>query len=446
MAKVTIIGPDTEMEKTIQALHTMGVLHIVDHVKKEDLDIGAPMERSSMLSDLLVRTRDLCTASGIKEAPLPAKESFSLDAIGKEIRNSEKKITAWQETIRDSSSEIKKKEEMKEKLAFLGPLQLNPELLGPYESIDVFAGYLSDVDIFITDLKKLTQRYHLAQFGNKIALFVEKEKSKDVQQLLSRYIFSPMDLSLLSGLKGNISENMAALDKAIQLSVQQKQKVLEYLDEFKEEHAQKWLKYAFYLEKELEKAEAPLKFAKTGEAFIIQGWVPEQKTEKTVEILNQATKGRLYIEKKQADKKDIVPVELENPKAVRPFEFLMKLYTLPSYKEIDPTFFLFMSFPLLFGFMLGDIGYGITSLILFWLLKKKFRQASAFFSTLMFASLATIFFGALFGEFFGEEVLFGYELPHILSRAHQIESLLYIAVIVGVFHINMGLIIGFYNE
>jgi len=57
-----------------------------------------------------------------------------------------------------------------------------------------------------------------------------------------------------------------------------------------------------------------------------------------------------------------------------------------------------------------------------------------------------MFFGALFGEIFGAEVLFGWHIPHILSRAHDITSLLYLAVAVGFAHINLGLLIGFYNE
>ena len=37
-------------------------------------------------------------------------------------------------------------------------------------------------------------------------------------------------------------------------------------------------------------------------------------------------------------------------------------------------------------------------------------------------------------------------LPHILSRAEDITKLMYLAILVGVFHINLGIIIGFFNE
>jgi len=34
MSKIIVIGPDTEMEKTVKALHKMKIMHVVDHKKK----------------------------------------------------------------------------------------------------------------------------------------------------------------------------------------------------------------------------------------------------------------------------------------------------------------------------------------------------------------------------------------------------------------------------
>src|SRR5438034_9801073 len=52
------------------------------------------------------------------------------------------------------------------------------------------------------------------------------------------------------------------------------------------------------------------------------------------------------------------PVLLRNPKPAKPFEFLIHLYSTPSYHELDPTLFLFIAAPFFFGFMIGDVGYG----------------------------------------------------------------------------------------
>jgi len=53
LTKVTIYGPDTEMANIIKVLHSLEILHIVDH-EPEELDIGQPMEGAEKLSDLII--------------------------------------------------------------------------------------------------------------------------------------------------------------------------------------------------------------------------------------------------------------------------------------------------------------------------------------------------------------------------------------------------------
>jgi len=48
------------------------------------------------------------------------------------------------------------------------------------------------------------------------------------------------------------------------------------------------------------------------------------------------------------------PVVLSNPRLFRPFEKLIALLPLPRYGTIDPTPFVAVFFPLIFGLMLGD--------------------------------------------------------------------------------------------
>src|SRR3989338_677547 len=141
----------------------------------------------------------------------------------------------------------------------------------------------------------------------------------------------------------------------------------------------------------------------------------------------------------------MVPVKLKNPAYAKPFEFFIYMYSLPAYKEIDPTFFVFLTFPIFFGFMLGDFGYGLASLALFYLLKKKFPKGKALLNVLMLSSISSILFGLLFGEFFGLEEIGHFEIPHLISRTHDMFMLMYIAIGIGVIHVNWGLISGFFN-
>jgi V-type H+-transporting ATPase subunit a len=46
------------------------------------------------------------------------------------------------------------------------------------------------------------------------------------------------------------------------------------------------------------------------------------------------------------------------------FQEITDTYGIPCYKEINPSYFSIVTFPLLFGIMFGDIGHG-TLLFLF---------------------------------------------------------------------------------
>ena len=201
---------------------------------------------------------------------------------------------------------------------------------------------------------------------------------------------------------------------------------------------------------ELEKAESPLRFGKTRDSFIVTGFVPEKSFDKVSDELKKTAKDKIYIKKLDIGEHEHVPSKLHNPKLVKSFEFFMNLYSLPSHNEIDPTFFVFLTFPLFFGFMLGDWGYGIVCLILFYLLKRAIPKAGFFFNILMLASFFSIVFGFVFGEFFGFEhiKILGYTLPSLISRnpEHPIKVLMGSAVLLGLIHVNIGIAIGFANE
>ena len=454
MSKIIVAGPDTEMEKTIKALHKMRIMHIVDH-KKNDVDIGMPLEKANKFAEILVKIRSLISYLEINQEPNKSKlnelrkQKISLSKLEKDMARIETETKANLEELKNTENNIKNKQELANKLELLKPIGLDIDSYTGYRTLSSFAGHIQNIGNFLNELEKITTKYSLKKYiTNKksfIVLFVETSKAKEAQDLLNKHAFAPLDISFLQELKGDINKNILKMNDELISLEKRKNKLKKSLQQIKNENSEILLLNEALLKEELEKAEAPLRFAKTKNSFIINGWLPTKNVEKATEILEKLAKKKIFIQTREMEEKDKIPVKLDNPDIVKPFEFFMDLYALPKYKEIDPTFFLFLTFPLLFGFMLGDIGYGLTTLIIFWLLKKAMPKAKDLLDIMIFASLATIFFGALFGEFFGFEVLFGYELPHILNRAHQIITLLYIAVAVGIIHVNWGLLNGFYN-
>jgi V/A-type H+-transporting ATPase subunit I len=196
------------------------------------------------------------------------------------------------------------------------------------------------------------------------------------------------------------------------------------------------------LNKEIEILESKPKFSKTANFIVINGFVPNKEISKLKKELSKILNDKYEIVVNKAKGED-VPIKLSNPNSVSKFEELLKMYSLPKYGEFDPTFLMFLVFPIFFGFILGDFGYGLIAFLFFTLLKFKFKEFANFFSLLQFSSVLSMLFGIFYGEYFGFE-------PHIFPfefhRAFYPETLLMIAVIFGIIHINMGLIIGFFNS
>jgi len=472
MIKITAVAPKRYQSLIIEKLYSQKVLHIIEHSKSMGLDIGKPLQHSAILSETLVKIRSLLSYFKGKEFQQNAKDAkntnakdakiksenvvyeFKTKELHEEIIKLHEQIASEIKDYKDIEQEIKRRKIIASKAHTLKNLELDLELIGQYESLYHYIGYIESKEELTSSLKSVTQRMHvkISRVDGKhiISVFIDKEYKDKVYPVLEKHKFQSIDFSDLQN-ESQKDKDFEKLDlnkiqeKTIQFE-NKKEKLQQKLISVSKKHIH-YLEHAEkFVVRELEKAEAPLKFASTEETFIVSGWVPEDKLERTLTSLQKITKDKIYIEIKKPGHHDNIPIQFNNPKPVKPFEFLMELFSIPKYTEIDPTFFMFLTFPLFFGFMLGDFGYGLITLIVFLLMKKFMPQFKAFFNILIFSSIATIFFGLIFGEFFGYEELAGFAIPHLLSRSKQIMDLLTLSLIIGAIHITLGLLIGFYNE
>ncbi len=188
--------------------------------------------------------------------------------------------------------------------------------------------------------------------------------------------------------------------------------------------------------------------AVTPHAFTIEGWIPEPGViALTQRIATEAGPSVIveHIAREEWGTAD-APVILSNPRLFRPFESLIALLPLPRYGTIDPTPFVAVFFPLMFGMMLGDVGYGVLLVALALLIHRKAAPDSLLRTGAEVAgpcALFAIIFGVLYGEYFGDlgKRLFGLE-PIIYDREQAIFSALAAAVGLGVVHVVLGLVLG----
>ncbi len=200
------------------------------------------------------------------------------------------------------------------------------------------------------------------------------------------------------------------------------------------------------VERRLEQIEAASFFYRTDLASLIYGWVPARAVRPLAARIEREFGGKAVLEEVPITRGEwsAVPVILRNPRLLRPFETLTRLLALPRYGSIDPTPYLAVSFPLFYGMILGDVGYGILLLIAAWVLRRRYahvalvRDLGVIFAV---ASGAAILFGLLFGEVFGE---LGERigLHPVLNRMEAFLPLLAMSVAVGTLHVSLGIVLG----
>lgn len=121
----------------------------------------------------------------------------------------------------------------------------------------------------------------------------------------------------------------------------------------------------------------------TKDSFTLEGWIPKVKIEQTRNALEKYSEGTvLYI----IDTKEVPPTLQNNPKRSRVYESFVRFYSLPQGNEFDPTIIFALIFPVFYGMMLGDFGYGLTIfLVSLWVIrriekgKRNFTIAPKFF-------------------------------------------------------------------
>ncbi len=447
MTKVRIVGPRSRLGAVVERLHDLGVLHVDEYdAEREDIDIGDPQEDAEELSDLLVRLRSV--KSRLPEAEAGADVDTDVAAAIDEVAD---RLDRIEDELAETRQMQEEKEDLLGLLETVRGLGLDLDAFQDYDRLDIHVGTVRDT-AFMDDLPD--GRSELHQDGNTVALFVDADLN--VEEALRDSGFDRIDVSPLMGRDGDVADEIADVEQTLA----HLEGIEQGLEEERAELAAEWggalEDWEGDLSDELEKAEAPLQFATTDSAFIAEGWLPEERFDEVVAALEDATQGSIHIETEEAGHD--APVAHDNPPGVNPLEDLIGLYGTPKYTEVDPTFLL-LTFPLLFGFMLGDIGYGLTTFALFYIGYRKVPSMKGLWLSLMYASVATIAFGLIYAEMFGF-VIFGSDsaltavtgielfsqIPVLFHRAHELGTVLTLSLLIGIVHVNLGFLVGAYNE
>ncbi len=153
---------------------------------------------------------------------------------------------------------------------------------------------------------------------------------------------------------------------------------------------------------ELATVTAMQKLAATDSVAMLKGWIPEKREAAVKAFLE---KYDCAFEMNEPKGEEVPPILLENNGFASNFEWVLGMYSYPAYGRFDPTFIMSIFYFFIFGIMFADVGYGAILLLAgFGAVKllKPSQSMKRFLKMFGYCGISCIFFGVLFGSYFGD--------------------------------------------
>jgi V/A-type H+-transporting ATPase subunit I len=469
MAKVEIVGAKGLLQDVLVCLRELGLFQIepatvgfLEAGHEDDIRAFLPDEKTVFERVFLEGLRAKVTELLSSLPSLPIRNSYLdprpvIDTVGAIVERH-----AAMTKVRNERKEDLKKElaELERYALFLGALAPLVESVKETPDIDFIGLTIREPDM-VARLKEALSRitnwkYELvtepAEDGTLVGLItVERDLADRVKKTLSdeqvpELAFPPSYNNL------TFSEKVIYVKKRITEISAEVQEIDAELSRFTQRWAPIYRSVREWIDDRLAVLSTTAAAFETRMCFFINGWMMANDVERLRTRLRQDFQDSVVLEKKELREEDLdrVPIILKNPPYFRPFEIFTSMLPLPAYTSYDPTPFIGIFFPIFFGMILGDAGYGLFLGGLAYFLMRKFRQKKMIrdgAKILLVASIYTMFFGILFGEFFGDlpERLFHLQ-PLCMERRTAIVPMIFFTLAVGVAHVLLGLLFGVIAE
>jgi V/A-type H+-transporting ATPase subunit I len=468
--KVAIVGLNDDKDTVLSVLHDLGTIQVepVDKESLAALGAGRMNERQREVADRLVRFRGLLAAlPKTGGAPPPPIAFTGLDQI---LRVTETV------SIDEEVGRLKREDD-----------QLTTERKGLEQTVEL-----------LQQFAQFTGRYDELRARNGVALFGEGDKD-DVAEWKAqlpairdlpidarpagddrvRFLFAvPVAdaesvtrlaavhrvqlFGMPTGVSGTGALELPLLQARQAAIDQRKSEIAARLSAISAEWYPRLAATAEALEIENRKFDMYARLGSSSRGFVLQGWVPTRDLAPLRTVLTREVGDRTELYTIPTHEEP--PTYIENPHGVRRFEFLVRFYSLPQATEFDPTWVFAFVFPIFYGLMLSDWGYGLVILsICLWMIRgfpgrqylpkglKKFLTSivspngmRSLAYALVPGCLLAIGLGLTFNSFFGAAIIPGYNSP--VDPLHHVGTYLKVAGFIGIGMVVFGFGLGALKE
>ncbi|CDZ74332.1 putative V-type sodium ATPase, I subunit [Peptoniphilus sp. ING2-D1G] len=453
MSKFNLFSFDKDRENLLKKLQFFKYVHFNDlEVDDEAAEEFVTPHTISKIDEKLGKTKwsiDLLESYEEKKSSIEelkeGKKSLTLSQIIKRAKEFEfddnyKKLYNLKSNLDELHQNVLTNKSLIDELTPWENLEGNLSDSNNFKNVIVDTGtiFYKYYDGLVSELNEIELCYYekLGIKDNVIYMIVIYDKSveEEVKEILRSNIFS----SVVIKAEGSVKEEIELLKKKNKEFEEKIKKLdeeikghLDLLEDFR-------IYYDYLSNKKLKEVSSE-NFLKTDTVDIIEGYLPSDKEQDFIALLDRELGTDYYIEIKDAqpDDKD-VPIKLKNNNFVKPFESLTQMYSMPKYNEIDPTP-LFAPFYFIFaGIMVGDMGYGLILFLASFVALKVFNLDKAkkrLITFFMYLGISAVIWGFIFGSFFGDVL----PLKAFIDPSKDYVAMIMLSMILGGVHIFFAL-------
>lgn len=491
MSRVIVLGPKRLLGQVIDEVQLLGALHI-DHIESEEAPVTplqlsedetravAALERALVRADgMLILLPDVRRDVG---GVAPGGAAISSDLAGKATEDLDAQLGAVELRVRDLT---RTRLELEEEASLIASYEGAVRALSPL--LNALAGSRTLESLgFLLNTKDLTAvtaiRNELVKAAEGrvevvsrivdearvgVVVAYRKQDADLVRPVLSRAGISELRLparfaqaqpaetiAMMERRKAAIPQELARLDEEIAAIAQAERPGVAAT--------------RAVLADRLAQMKVVPELAQSRYTFILHGWSPTRAVAEIRGRLRQRFGAEIVVYDTPADphhEPDRVPVMLDNPGFVRPFQRLLALFQPPRYGAWDPSPVVAITFPIFVGLVIGDVGYGLLLFWLGWWFRKLARAGRTWGIRLLnlsfpprllmdisflirVAAVWIIVFGAVYFEFFGNlpELLahkYHWPVAPLFNRVEQTTTYFLLIIAAGIFMIFLGLAVHF---
>ncbi|UCD06364.1 MAG: hypothetical protein JSV98_03815 [candidate division WOR-3 bacterium] len=453
--KIHIVVYKDIKDKFLQALQKEGIIHITE---QEESTTRVSTDDLSRIDDVL---NQLTTYK--KRNPLSmffnVRRPMPYDAFVEATRSYDhEKTVAQLESIKSERDRLSSRvRQIEDEISLLSPWKpFGSDLATLYEfkHTDSLPVMIPSSDLFeqlsdaIADIPYSQEKVNAVGTAQYHIFFVQKEQSA---QLRARLIENGCEITDFLTRKGIPRELLRKLEQEL-TTTHQKVAELNELEKTLSQEIDKLEAKADLLSIAKKKEDLATALPETISTTNIIGWVLKRDLKRLDRIVDRF--GLVFYEKIEKDADERPPVALRNVTLSRPYEMLVKLYSMPDPKEYDPTPFLAFFFPVMFGLCITDALYGIMLILISLYLMRRVTGDRSLFRILFVGGILTIFAGAIVGgwggdifEYIGFQPLIDFRKALMLFDPVT-NPMIFIAIALGLgfIHMMLGIAIEIYDD